>query len=1549
MGCRFPKAPDLEAFWRLLRNGINAVEQVPPDRWDIEAYYDPDPDCPGKMTIRYGGFLGQVDRFDPDFFGISPREAERMDPQQRLVLEVAWESLENAGIIPASLAGSATGVFIGCGNYDYGLLLAKNPARMTAYDGTGSTIGIAANRLSYLLDLRGPSLALETACSSSLVAAHFACQSLRTRETNLCLVGAVSLMLSPEQTIAYSRARMMASDGRCKTFDASADGYVRGEGCGVIVLKRLADALHDGDLILAVIRGSAVNQDGLSNGLTAPNGPAQQTVIRQALAAAGVAPAEIGYVETHGTGTSLGDPIEVKSLKAVLGEGRRPDQPCRIASVKTNLGHLEAAAGMAGLLKTVLVLQHRTIPPHLHLQRLNPYISLAGSPFTIPTTLEPWESDTPRLAGISSFGFGGTNAHVILEEAPTPQATVDAPPWHLLTLAARSEPALRELAGRFAECLAAPDAPVLTDVCFTASTGRSSFAHRLAVVAPNAASMAEQLQQYADGEAGGGCFAATVRRNYRPQVAFLFTGQGAQYLGMGHELYRTQPIFRESIDRCALLLRSHLDLPLTEVLFQEQFASLLDQTRYTQPALFALEYSLCQLWRSWGIEPAVVLGHSVGEYVAACVAEVFSLEDGLSLIAARGRLIQSLPEGGGMAAILASGERVAAAIAPYEQELSLAAFNGHTQTVISGRTEAVAAVCAALEVEGVKSHRLSVSHAFHSVLMEPILEEFAAIAAGVSFAPPKLKLISNLTAKLVSEEIATPEYWQRHLLEPVQFSQSLETLQGLGCNAWIEVGPKPILLGMARHLPDPGGQLMLSSLRPRVADAQQMLLSLAELVVCGAEVDWPNFHRACPGHRIGLPTYPFQRQLCWFETGEMEMPPYFPERENADALMRALSATGELSSEEIRSLPKILSLMGRVGSQLQPASTPTEWLYTLRWEATHPSTDEVLPGPGGGWLVLADRSGLGADLATALRAAGKRCLLVYAGSALHCGDDDKWGVDPANPEQVEALIGRWTAEFGVSAGGVVHCWGLDAEAATTPESALQLCSGALHILRSLAATGPSPLRLWFLTRGGATVGSTPINPAQAALWGLGRVATLEHSELRCALLDLDPVANFPTGAELWRLLVATDAEPQLAVRSGAYLAPRLGTIGSPPPTAKAWSGEGTCVITGGLGALGLRLALWLGENGVRSLVLVARRPPSEAADQVIADLKRQGVKVAVFQADVSDRAQVARLIEYVQATLPPLRGIIHAAGLLDDGLLSGQTQERFAQVLAPKVAGAWHLHSLTEGLDLDFFVLFSSITALFGSPGQGSYAAANACLDALAYERYRRGQRALSINWGPWAEAGLAANLNGQHRDRLAAQGIRLLPPEKALAAFGQFLGWNAPQVAVVDVDWSLFLRRLPPQSAPLVADFAGKKPSVPTPNFGQHLRALPVTSRRTALLSHLRALTARVLGLESPAQVDTDRGLLEMGMDSLMAVELRELLEVDLGCPLSSTLAFDYPTVDTLVDHLLTLSAGEPQPSTLIAIGVEEAPPTADISLENLSDSEAEALLLNKLERLSY
>ncbi|HET7143577.1 MAG TPA: type I polyketide synthase, partial [Anaerolineales bacterium] len=786
---------------------------------------------------------------------------------------VSWEALENAFIPPQSLSGSRTGVFVGISSYDYSRLQFDDPERIDAYAGTGNAHSIAANRLSYLFDLRGPSMAVDTACSSSLVAMHLACQSLQNGESDLGLAGGVNLILTPELTITFSQARMLSPDGRCKTFDASADGYVRGEGCGVVILKRLSDALRDGDNILALIRGSAVNQDGRSNGLTAPNGLAQQDVIRQALANAQVAPHQISYVEAHGTGTPLGDPIEMASLRAVLDDGQINGKVL-VGSVKTNIGHLESAAGIAGIIKSVLAMQHEAIPPHLHLKEVNPYLSLEDSRLEIGTYLRPWKRrDQPRFAGVSSFGFGGTNAHIILSDAPPIVLEASSEklerPRHILALSAKTQSALRELARQTGIQMESAQQPV-GDYAFTANTTRSHFEHRLIIQAASQAELKNGLDAFVGNADIPALSTGHTKPGAQPKIAFLFSGQGSQYSGMGRQLYETQPVFRAVLDQCARILESILDRPLLEIILpsepSERNDSIIHQTTCTQPALFAFEYALAEMWRSWGVEPHAVLGHSVGEYVAACIAGVFSLEDGLRLITERARLMGGLPQNGSMAAVFADAPRVTDALKPYRDQISIAAVNGPENTVISGESSAVQRVLDALTKLGISSKPLTVSHAFHSVLMDSILDDFETAARRIHFNAPRIPLGSNLFGDILApDQIPDADYWRRHIRAEVKFSAGMQSLARLGIDAFIEIGPSPVLLSMGKRCLPESKAAWLSSLRQGQEDWKIVLDSFGKLYVQGAQVDWAGFDQGYTRRKVTLPNYPFERQRYWLE------------------------------------------------------------------------------------------------------------------------------------------------------------------------------------------------------------------------------------------------------------------------------------------------------------------------------------------------------------------------------------------------------------------------------------------------------------------------------------------------------------------------------------------------------------------------------------------------------------------------------------------------------------------------------------------------------------
>lgn len=1871
LGCRFPQADNPEAFWQLLRDGVDAISQVPRDRWDIDALYEGTPATPGKMSTRWGGFLDQVDQFDPHFFGIAPREARSMDPQQRLLLEVSWEALENAGLAPDKLMGSQTGVFIGISSYDYARLNFDYNVDLNAYAGSGNALSIAANRMSYLFDWRGPSWAVDTACSSSLVAVHQACQSLRQGECDLAVAGGVNLILSPESTIAFSQARMMAADGRCKTFDAKANGYVRGEGVGVVILKRLAQALADGDNVLAVIRGSAVNQDGLSNGLTAPNGLAQQAVIRQALHNAGVAPSQISYIEAHGTGTPLGDPTEMNALKQVLMADRPSNQPCLIGSVKTNIGHLEAAAGIAGLIKVVLAVQHGEIPAHLHLSEINPLIDLADTPLSIPTERQPWPlhngvetEPSSRLAGISAFGFGGTNVHLIVQ-APSPDlkltpnngklATNHSSPklktqnpkadertLHLLTLSAKSEPALRQLVDQYQAYLLEHPSAAIADVCFTANTGRSHFRHRLALVAETGQEMQEKLAAWSSNQPVDGLKTGQAVAANRPKIAFLFTGQGSQYIDMAQELYQTQPVFRQTLDRCAQILQPYLEQPLLSIIYpdnennsdpnavpegsgtyrtshtqgvavfkeglKENISLRLNETVYTQTALFAVEYALARMWQSWGIEPDVVLGHSIGEYVAACVAGVFSLEDGLKLVAARGRLMQALPQAGMMVAVFAEEAKVAAAIQPYRESVSIAALNGPKNVVISGDYQAMGAVVNDLQTAGFDTRQLTVSHAFHSPLMEPMLTDFAQVAQEMSYAFPQIDLVSNLTGQPVTDEITTPNYWVQHIREPVRFAQGVTTLDEQGVDIFIEVGPKPILLSLARHslttLQNPPSKIAIPTLRPVQSDWRQLLSGLATLYAAGVSVDWDSYDRPYPRRRANLPNYPFQRQRCWYQTStspSLKTPqlkgehPYhallgqqlalargqeirfqsqisydspiflkdhrvfekvilpataylemalaagkrvfksanlmladvsidqalrLPEdavttiqtvltptetdtftfqifsakaglesnttswmlhasgkiekqthnqtpesgqlitwqemcrrevlvndqyewyraqglgygstfqavtqlwqadtnginRETASALgriqlpdtlsradygfhpvlldagLQVLGAifngkessstylpvelerfhvysqssdrlwgyaqlrpmTDDASSQKLTADIYLLNEAGdmvvyleglllkqvaRSASVEQPPIKLDESLYQIVWQAQPNQREQSpLPQEAGTWLIFSDDS-LGRNLAQLFEQQGDDCILVSTGSAYHQIEPKHYQIDPATPQHFQRLLRELAEHTSATYRGVVHLWAaedslpLEPSLAQIEQSQVRGCGSALHLAQALAqANWSNSPRLWLVTRGSQAVDYSvaTLQVQHATLWGLGRVLTLEQPNLQYTCLDLAPSSDADDAHTLYNELLFADKEDQVAYRQDTRYVPRLNravlTSKSPirlPVATKQLArakltevdeisdsihlhrdgvnngvsngtsngihpvsphADSSYLITGGLGALGLKVAGWLVEQNARHLVLVGRSDPTAAVEAELATLEQAGATVQVFKADVSNRDEIAQVLAEIKRSAPPLHGVVHAAGVLDDGLLLQQSWSRFERVMASKVAGAWNLHTLTQEYTLDFFICFSSMASMLGSPGQANYAAANAFMDTLAHYRHTLGLPALSINWGPWADTGLAAQVGQTQQARWAAAGINRIASADGLQTLSLILNQDMPQIGVFPINWAKFKS---PLGSTLLSDFVDQTPIETIQMLKVQFNATSPNEREQLLLAYLQTTISQTLGL-SASLLDAHESLINLGLDSLMMVELKHRVQGDWG--------IDIPT-QTLLD----------------------------------------------------
>lgn len=2038
MACRFPGAASPEELWQNLVAGVDSVTVVPAYRWDADSFYDPDPDALGKAYTKWGGFIGDVERFDAAFFGITPREAVSLDPQQRLLLEMAWTALEDANIPPSSLAGTNTSIYVGMSGADFAQVLFRTVGpNADAYLASGTAHSIAGGRLSYFLGVHGPNVTVDTACSASMVAVHLGVKSLRNREAEFAIAAGVNLTLTPDSSILTSRARMMSATGRCNSFDASADGYVRAEGCGVIIMKRLSDARRAGDRILAVIRGTAVNQDGRSSGLTAPHGPSQEAVIRAALADGGVVPDDVTFVEAHGTGTALGDPIEVNALARVFS-GRGADCPLVIGSIKANIGHTEPAAGIAGLIKAVLALRHRAMPKQIHLHKPNPMISWDASAIHVPLeTMALAPVGKPLICGVSSFGFSGTNSHIVLEEAP-PDAESrkrQAPPKGptLLAFSARTSDALNELADRYADLLERPDGPSLHEIAAAVPAARSHFAERVGVVAADAAEAREALRAVGAGATPPNVSRARTLTVAAPEVVFLFTGQGAQYAGMGRVLYDGDAVFREAIDACDALAKPLIGRSLKDIMFGLNGAGeLVDDTTYTQPALFAIEYALAASWRAWGVEPTAVMGHSVGEYAAACVAGILSLADAMRLIVARGALMGALPREGAMAAVFAQEELVRAAIAPAGTRLSVAGVNGPTNIVISGATDAVTEACARFNQNGIETQLLNVSHAFHSSLMDPILAKFERIAGEVTLGEPRLTLVSNISGARMGSEGRRPEYWRRHLREAVRFSDSIASLQRDGYRVFLELGPAPILTGMAQRCGGKEPCAYISSLRKGRDDRRSMLEAAARLYAAGVELDWKAIVGEPPRH-IDLPHYPFQRQRFWPEgdgatsqaglsgtpsghsllgnrvasaiemyqtrlgvarqpwardhklldftpfpgagflemalaaarlssgpnaelegiaigqglilpdSGDVEVQvvvsaegsgaksvriysaaprqddgaaewrlhvsasirpgttervaaggddqgmvefdvgKFYEELASVGAAygpnfrgVRSLTWRGQTVVAEVElpagvstsgyllhpalldacmqtmGLPirdlgaglcmpigatrfrvvqpqatgctcrvvvlepaagaktftanfTLLDSHGAVVAELlgldmrqitraslerlsQQSSAPMEWCFGVEWRPAETDLQSSSIHEQN-WLVFADRGGAAAVFAAGARAKGARCVLIDR--------PDVW-----DEKALQAAVSK-AAPVDQSLHGVALFWPLDSakefsECAELDRELQEQTTGALFALRAVADRAA---RVLVVTRGAQQVGNRSDDVVQSAIWAFAGSVALEYPTCGLQRIDLDPAGGSEDAAALVReiglsepedriahrrgqrhvarLVAQTLTEPpdaapieleiaergslgnltfkpatrrppgsdqievrvyatglnfrdvlnalgmypedaalgaecagvvtavgdgvtgfkigddviamtdrsfatyalasealcvpkpqylthqeaatvpttfltadyaltqlsrlkrgdrvvihaitggvgmaalQLALRAGAIV---YGTAGTPAKREMArrlgahfvsdsrslafvddimqatggegvdialnslagefipatlglvrpggsfveigrtdiWNAEtverkfpgiryhalflgeiaqkdtrlirdmlgeilkdmspggplgplpqtvfdlsdaqqafrymaqglhtgkvvitqhsfprpradGVYVVTGGLTGLGLATGQWLASNGAGGLALLGRREPSAEAMAAIQEIERGGTRVRVSRTDVSDPVALAGLLGELRAAMGPIRGIFHAAGIVDDALLSNQTPERIARVLAPKARGGWALHTLTQSDPLDFFVLYSSASALLGSPGQSNYAAANGFLDGLAALRQARGLPGLAINWGSWAEIGMAAGVSSDHHRRWAAMGLKLITPESGLDMLADLVTKAArPQVAAVPIERSKFpsgglgfYRELStgPQTGPAEehVDVLGA------------LRSAEPDERRDVMEAYVADQVRRSLALPGTQKIDVHESLLNLGMDSLMAMELRNRLQAAVG-----------------------------------------------------------------------
>ncbi|MEU1151068.1 type I polyketide synthase [Streptomyces sp. NPDC005863] len=1542
MACRYPGGTrSAEDLWRLVRDEGDAVAAFPGDRgWDLESLYHPDPEHPGTSYVRDGAFLYDAGDFDADFFGISPREAVAMDPQQRLLLETAWEAIEHAGLNPQALKGSDTGVFTGVSAHDYLTLISQTASEVEGYIGTGNLGSVVSGRISYTLGLEGPAVTVDTACSSSLVAIHLAAQALRQGECSLALAGGSTVMATPGSFTEFSRQRGLAPDGRCKPFAAAADGTGWGEGAGVVALELLSEARRRGHQVLAVVRGSAINQDGTSNGLAAPNGPSQERVIRAALANARLSPEDVDAVEAHGTGTTLGDPIEAQALLATYGQGRPEERPLWLGSVKSNIGHTQAAAGVAGVIKMVMALRNERLPASLHIDAPSPHVAWEQGGVRLLAESVAWPAERTRRAGISAFGISGTNAHLILEEAPqdTPESAAEEPapapdavpssdgvvPW---VVSGRTGEALREQARRLgvyaagdtgARDAGARDAgasPV--EVGWSLATTRPLFAHRAVVAGCDREALTVGLGALASGEASADVVSG-VAGDVGPGPVLVFPGQGSQWVGMGAQLLDESAVFAGRIGECERALSAYVDWSLTDVLRGD--GAELSRVEVVQPVLWAVMVSLAAVWADCGVVPAAVVGHSQGEMAAACVAGALSLEDAARIVAVRSDALRQLQGHGDMAS-LGTGPEQAAELIGDRPGVCVAAVNGPSSTVISGPPEHVAAVVAEAESQGLRARVIDVGYASHGPQIDQLHNLLTERLADIAPTRTDVAFYSTVTAERLDDTTALDtEYWVTNLRQPVRFADTIEALLAEGYRLFIEASPHPVLnLGIQETFEATGVDARTApTLRRDQGGRVQFTHAVAQAFVAGADVDWRRWFPAGPAPRtVDLPTYAFQHKHYWVEPPAAGAPVgagHDPvearvwqaiEDLDIDTLVDSLGVQGQ--AETVGALEPALPVLSAWRRRHRQQTTVDSWRYHVTWKH---QPDATAPDLSGSWLLLVPAAHADHPVVRATA----QTLAAHGGEVRHHVVDARAVERAGLAQELRSLTD------GGACAGVVNLLALDEE--PHPEhpavpAGLAATTALVQALGDLAADGANTAPVRTLTQGAVSTTATDAltHPVQAQVWGLGRVAALEYPQLWAGLVDLPGRIDHQTLSRLAAALAFRD-EDQVAIRPGGVQARRLAHApGRAHDSGVRWRPEGTTLITGGTGGIGAVLARWLAREGAPHLLLTSRRG-SEApgADELRAELTELGAAVTIVSCDVGDREQVQALIEGVPDE-HPLTAVIHAAGVPNYIGLGDVSGAELDEVLRPKALAAQHLHEATRGADLSAFVMFSSGAGVWGSGQQGAYGAANHYLDALAEHRRSQGLPATSIAWGPWAEAGMASDQAAL--TFFSRFGLHPLSPELCVKALQQALDAGETTLTVANFDWAQFTSTFTAQRpSPLLADLpenrrasepaAAEEESGEASSLQRELTEAKPAQQRQLILQHVRAQAAATLGHADVDAVPATQPFQELGFDSLTAVELRNRLNKSTGLTLATTVVFDHPTPDSLTDLLLAELSGD-------------------------------------------